>query len=487
VNNVNFYESERATDRSIEKTEKEATTPAVNITGESYTTNSEYTFKVEPVDSKGRVTVSMNGYIIAQDEEISSSKTYTASLSEDSKNNIVVIYKPDELENYTSYETVIARKTVYEKSDYNASAPVVYVSPKGKFENSGTKDSPYDIDTAVGFLQNGQTAELAGGTYYRTKEINIPLGTNGAEDAYRTIKAADGEKVVIDYMNTSAGVILGGNYWVIDGIDFTNCGPNLKCFHLGGSYNTVSNCKFYGNRDMGLQISRVLGSAQPDINSWPSYNTVIGCESYNNCDPSMINADGFAAKLTVGYGNKFVNCKSHNNVDDGWDLYTKVNSGAIGPVTLENCVSYHNGWKLNADGSETPYGAGGNNGFKCGGENVGVPHELINCVAYGNGNNGITTNSNPMLKLTNVKSYDNVGCNIRLYSDKPENYAYTVNGVVSLNGGVADIVGTVNKDEDYANNSDTHITSEINFYQLKDDEPSKNSAGVEATRDMLGE
>ncbi len=31
-------------------------------------------------------------------------------------------------------------------------------------------------------------------------------------------------------------------------------------------------------------------------------------------------ADGFAAKLTVGDGNVFDGCISYNNADDGWDL-----------------------------------------------------------------------------------------------------------------------------------------------------------------------
>jgi hypothetical protein len=59
--------------------------------------------------------------------------------------------------------------------------------------------------------------------------------------------------------------------------------------------------------------------------------------------PTGENADGFACKLTTGYGNVFDGCISYNNSDDGWDLYTKAESGPIGPVTIQNCIAFNNG------------------------------------------------------------------------------------------------------------------------------------------------
>jgi hypothetical protein len=189
----------------------------------------------------------------------------------------------------------------------------------------------------------------------------------------------------------------------------------------------------------------------------------------------MINADGFGAKLTVGEGNVFKGCKSHHNLDDGWDLYTKVNSGAIGAVTLEDCESYKNGYRLNEDGTETKYGNGGNNGFKLGGENVGVKHKLINCKAYDNAHNGITTNSNPMLSLENVTAYNNGAANIRLYSDKPEEYSYDAVNVVSYNGGEDDVIATLTEDTQYKNNSEIGIKDESNYFVI--DGKSQNAKG----------
>ena len=57
--------------------------------------------------------------------------------------------------------------------------------------------------------------------------------------------------------------------------------------------------------------------------NWPSYNLILNCTSYGNADAGYEDADGFAAKLTVGDGNVFDGCIAHHNADDGWDLIRK--------------------------------------------------------------------------------------------------------------------------------------------------------------------
>lgn len=476
VENVDFYESVKDTDRTIVSDVKPAETPELLFRDDPYSTKPIYEFDLDLDNAKGTVTVKMNDKVVAQDRPISDIEHFTANLNANSVNKLVAVFTPDDSLNLTSYEPIVIRENIYHKS-VNPSVTTVYASPEGSFKGNGTEGNPYDIYTAIGFLQPGQTLILKGGTYKLTKPIEILYGDNGTSNKMITVQAKKGEKVIVDGQNMTAGVVLGGDYWHFKDIEFTNCAENQKCFHLGGSHNIIENCIFSNNRDMGLQISRISGKDQPDFDQWPSYNLILNCESYNNCDPSMINADGFGAKLTVGNGNVFRNCKSHNNVDDGWDLYTKVNTGAIGSVTLENCESYRNGWRLNADGTETPYNAGGNNGFKCGGENVAVQHVLINCKAWGNGNNGITTNSNPALKLVNVIAYDNEGANVRLYSDKPAEYNYDVQGVKSANAGEPDVVGTLTQDTDYKNASETPLASEINYWCDSDNSAGVNSVG----------
>ena len=56
---------------------------------------------------------------------------------------------------------------------------------------------------------------------------------------------------------------------------------------------------------------------------WPANNLILSSESHDNADSDGEDADGFASKLTSGPGNVFRYTVSHNNIDDGWDLYTK--------------------------------------------------------------------------------------------------------------------------------------------------------------------
>lgn len=461
VENIALYECEKAYDRTVAEDKTELKTAAVQLDAPKYTTDTDYSFKLSAKDSSGRVSVRLNDKLIAEDMPLDEAGAeLSAKLKKNYENRLTVIYTPSDSLALADYEPVIERQTIYCKN-FDQKAERVYVSPNGSFKGDGTAEKPYDIDTAVGLIAPGQTIIMQEGVYNRTTPIEIELGNDGTSDKPKTLMAESGKSVVLDFGGASQGVIHAGNYWNIKGLEFRHSGDNMKCYHLGGSHNVIENCTFHDNGDLGLQISRTYGTE--DRSLWPSYNLILNCEAYNNCDPSMINADGFGAKLTVGDGNVFRNCKSHHNVDDGWDLYTKVNSGAIGVVTLENCEAYKNGLKLNEDGSESEYGKGGNNGFKLGGENVAVKHKLINCKAYDNLHNGITTNSNPMLSLENVESYNNKAANIRLYSDKPEEYSYDLVNVVSYNGGEDDVIGTVTEDTEYANNSELSIVSDSNY------------------------
>ena len=98
----------------------------------------------------------------------------------------------------------------------------------------------------------------------------------------------------------------------------------------------------YRNGSTGLQIS--YSGGEPKC-WWPSDNTILNCTSYSNCDSKQNDADGFAAKLSVGEGNVFDGCMAYNNADDGYDLYAKSTEkyGPIGAVTIQNSVAYSNG------------------------------------------------------------------------------------------------------------------------------------------------
>ncbi len=158
---------------------------------------------------------------------------------------------------------------------------------------------------------------------------------------------------------------------------------------VAGSNNIVERTVTRFNRDTGLQLSRWTAGAPEE--EWPSHNLILSAESHDNADSDGEDADGFAPKLTVGPGNVFRHTVSHNNIDDGYDLYTKSDTGPIGAVTIEDSLAYDNGTL--SDGGQA--GSGDRNGFKLGGDDIGVDHVVRGNLAVGNGKHGFTYNSNP--------------------------------------------------------------------------------------------
>ena len=65
---------------------------------------------------------------------------------------------------------------------------------------------------------------------------------------------------------------------------------------------------------------------------WASYNRVVNSESFNNEDPGKINADGFAVKMRVGRVTGWRAVTHIDNIDDGFDLFNKIEDGANGVV-----------------------------------------------------------------------------------------------------------------------------------------------------------
>jgi hypothetical protein len=96
------------------------------------------------------------------------------------------------------------------------------------------------------------------------------------------------------------------------------------------------------------------------------------------------NADGFTAKLTSGPGNVFRYAVSHNNIDDGWDLFTKTDTGPIGVVTIEDSLAYNIG-TLSGGGQA---GSGDRNGFKLGGGNGRIIGNSDSSHQFWSGTNG---------------------------------------------------------------------------------------------------
>jgi hypothetical protein len=290
-----------------------------------------------------------------------------------------------------------------------AQARTLYASPEGKAGASGTSSAPLSLDAGLAGLVAGDTLLLLNGTYAYKVQLTLPKDQSGTADKPICVFAAPGANPAIDFSGqpyaadgNPRGIEIDGSYWYLRGLEVKGSADNG--IYVAGNRNRVENCVTHGNRDTGLQIGRRAGAPQEE---WPADNLILFCESYDNYDlppGGGENADGFACKLTSGKGNVFRGCVSHNNIDDGWDLYTKTDTGPIGPVTLDQCVAYRNG--ALTDG--TSNGNGDRNGFKLGGSDIAVAHLVTRCVAFGNGKNGFTWNSNPgATRLANNLAFDN--------------------------------------------------------------------------------
>ena len=325
-------------------------------------------------------------------------------------NTIKAEFEPAAAANITSTTTVTSETNVTRKV-YGEAGQTIIVTPDGKTTGDGTEESPLDINTAVSYAQPGQTILMKNGVY--DKWITINRSVCGTADKPINLVAesisTDGTDGVV---LSGAGLTIIGSYWHVYGLyvkDSSGVG-----IQVSGNYNTIDMCTVNHAANSGIQISRNGGAdnyAGIQGKLWPTGNLIKNCESFDNCDAGRNDADGFAAKLTCGEGNRFYGCISHNNIDDGWDLYAKSVSGTIGSVTIENCVAYNNGWLTTDDVTAAGYNYGEGNGFKLGGGYLKGGHKLINCVSFGNHAKGITSNSCPDISITRCTAYNNGNAN----------------------------------------------------------------------------
>ncbi|WP_342421115.1 bacterial Ig-like domain-containing protein [Paenibacillus sp. FSL E2-0178] len=434
IRNIQLTVTSAATDSPKVEPPAAPVAPSLSILSLSRTSTPQYQMIVRP-NVNGTVTVKQGSKVIAQDIEAKADKRLAvpALLGDQGDTNFSITFVPDDTQYLTSYDKIVHNFTVT-MSSYGEGENI-YVSPAGTSAGDGTADLPLDLDTAIEYVRPGQHIIVLDGTYVRKSPLVIQRYNDGTAAAKKYLEAAPGARPVIDFDKKTEGVLLSGNYWHVKGLDFTRSAGNTKGFTVGGNYNIVENSRFYANGDTGLQISRTDGTAQ-ELDEWPSYNLILNSTSFDNRDPADNNADGFAAKLTSGIGNIFRGCLAHNNIDDGWDLYTKAGSGAIGPVLIENSAAFNNGYLT--DGT---VGAGDKNGFKLGGEGIHVPHTIRNSIAFGNGAYGFTSNSNPGVIAINNIGFNNTRGNMSFTTYDQITADFRIDGFVSYQ------TGSIGKDQ----------------------------------------
>ena len=261
---------------------------------------------------------------------------------------------------------------------------------------------PVDLVTAVNNAAPGCEIVLPDGVY-NSGTYYVPAGQSGTANDPIILRAEHPGKAIFEGSSSKVRLpafILQGSHWILDGLVFRNS-PSCGLF-VCGSYNTVRNCKAFGNGDTGFLVCSFPGAPKSD---WPSRNKFESCVSHDNCDEVRCNADGFGAKLSIGGGNGFYHCKAFHNIDDGFDLYTKSSIGPIGAVVLQNCEAWSNGWL--SDGIRPSGEPRTGVGFKLGGEGQRVRHQVMGCVANDNARAGFDANSNPEIVLRDCEASGN--------------------------------------------------------------------------------
>lgn len=379
---------------------------SIKQSSSEYINGDNYTVAFLPTHS-GKATIMQDGQAIATDVPVTTWKQYTldTKIAGDTS-EFEVIYTADQNAEadivVKNAQSPLSTKWSVKKSVYENN---LYVSPDGTETGAGTKESPMNLNIAIQKLIPGGTIYMMEGTY-ASDNIKISRVNSGTEKNRKSIIAV-GNAVI-----KGKSFSVEGDYWDITGVEVDGNDAVANPLIIKGNYNIFDKCITHDGTDTGFYIKGGGSNLKQDI--VPSYNLIKNCESYENRDASGINADGFAAKLGTGEGNRFEYCISHDNADDGWDLFNKLGENYNGVTTISHCISYNNG----------------NNGYKMGGEGRPVAHVLEYSLAYNNALYGITDNFNPgKLTIKNNECFNNKVRNISISLSPYAAQAIVINNI----------------------------------------------------------
>lgn len=301
---------------------------------------------------------------------------------------------------------------------------IYFVKPDGN-GNGASIEHAGEFTDIVRHLSAGDVLYLLPGVYSYNNQITLDL--KGEEDKVITIQADDFTNLpVFDFKwqpygsNSDSdcnGMRIFGEYVHLNGLVLRYAG--YKGIRSELSNSTLENIEVYGCCDSGIQMAS------------GGNNTLRNCISHDNFGYKTIdfgvvkfgyNSDGISDKLHYGKPNRFINCKSYNNTDDGFDFFGRCTEEF---TYLENCEATNNGvstfdmtdyprYEVDKewfDGFKTPknmlsvngnvlvslreYPAFGNgNGFKMCGKKRYHCIELNNCTASNNKMKGFDQNHN---------------------------------------------------------------------------------------------
>ncbi|OLN87731.1 Pectate lyase L 2 [Colletotrichum chlorophyti] len=278
-----------------------------------------------------------------------------------------------------------------------ALAADIFVATDGSNSGSGSISSPYlSIQDAVDAANPGDIIHIRGGTYKPSE--NISFRKSGTSSSPYTVRAHDGEEVILDGDNlfgtpveeyegslpsSKRGIfhIRGADYWRFYNLTFTK-GP-YGLYVEDSSNNYFERITTHTNYESGMHLQNKISNTE-----------IVFLDSYFNFDPRKNgrSADGISLKEGSGDGNVIRGARIWHNSDDGIDLWQFGS-----PVTILDCIVFENGFdrwnvgsKHEADGHGVKLGGGSSAS-----DRTPVNHVVKNVISFGNKRRGFTDNNMP--------------------------------------------------------------------------------------------
>jgi hypothetical protein len=231
-----------------------------------------------------------------------------------------------------------------------------HVAADGQSKGAGSKESPWDLQTALNNqsgIKPGDTVWLYDGVYRGGFECRL----NGSKDAPVTLRAASGERVIIDCRprdEKDSGIFnLNGDWTVLWGVEFTCSDPKRKTAMTGSWPADLKRGGVY-SRGSHNKLINLLIHDTGGVGFWGSEESGVGGEVYG----CLVYYNGWAGP-DRGHGHAIYaqNARSVKRIEDNI-LFSQFSHGLhcygsekakLSGFHVEGNVSFNNGCLVRPD------------------------------------------------------------------------------------------------------------------------------------------